>query len=378
MHPLRQTHPSDFSSPDVGLPLANLALDAVAAAARGRTPRERAALFWFAHRAEVLPALHEDFRRAMIDPDADLSGFAARVESARVAYESALPTLALTQVRRTVAEGIRYAAAAPGRAVEIVGKTRLGKTVCARNEYQRLTCRARWLDCPSDDGEPSFLFALARALGIQGLHENAGRPSSPLRQSRPSRAEGVGGKVTRVRARIRDCFGPGGIELLIVDEGHFLFPADPAAKPRRLEFLRELIDGAGASAAVLATPQFSESLNAMLEGANPRWVPGQWEGRVVRFHLEEAMSERDLAAVARHHAPEADARMVEFLVLGAMATEGYCGSMVNTIELARFKSGSGGKLTLPLLTTAAQQMTRRTALGKLVESRRRRKRAAPR
>lgn len=333
----------------------NIGMNIVCRVARVRPEPERRAMIWLTNYAllhhltadEVSAQVdlsREEIRSALTDPEADLARFVRQVRTLRATFEASLPELVPTAVTKTVREAVRFAVK-NRKLVECIAKTRQGKTVSARPEFYRLLDRATWLSCPTDDSERTFIFDLARALGI---------------------SVGGGKKAVQVRPQVTACFGPGLIDVLFVDEGHFLWPVDPRTKPKRVEFLRNEInaDGTRASVLVFATPQHTNALNAALD-LSGRWAPGQWDGRVVRFYCDDAMSEQDLAAVARHHCPEATANMVQDLVMQAMATEGYCGTMVSTIELARFFAGDGKPVAQAHLDRAQKQMARGTRLDQI-------------
>jgi hypothetical protein len=229
--------------------------------------------------------------------------------------------------------------------VEVVGHTRTGKSVPAFNWYLRNAMdRGIWVKAPSDETDRTFLFAIADKLGISTTG---------------------GKKVGQLRPQIISCFGKGMIEMIIVDEGHFLWPADKKAKPKRLEFLRELFDlhiPSQIAVVILATPQFTRSMNEALRDSS-RWAPGQWDGRVIRYHFPDTMSDADLRAVAEHHAPDFSSDMIEKLVMHAKATHGFCGAMVNAIMLAREKAELRGskRVTAEILREAQATNGRRHA-----------------
>ena len=91
------------------------------------------------------------------------------------------------------------------------------------------------------------------------------------------------------------------------------------------------------------------------------------------FHLRDTMSDADLAAVARHHAPEFADGLIASLVEQAKASAGFCGVMVNTIRAARFKARIACAeqehpvVTPELLLAAQAQMARGTRIEALAK-----------
>ena len=308
-----------------------------------------------------------EIREALTDPEADITRFVRQVSALRERFEAALPTMVSTKPNQILTEALALAKHKPS-IVEVVGITRIGKSIPGFNWFQRnaMDC-AVFLTCPEDETDRGFLFELARILGISTTG---------------------GKKVGQIRPQIRGCFGKGMIELIVVDEAHFLWPVDKRAKPKRIEFLRGLYDmhiPAQVSVVILASPQHTMNMNIALDEHN-RWAPGQWDGRVIRYHLptnvynaegkliKHAMSDEDLRAVAKHHAPEFSEGMIEALVMNAKATSGFCGAMVNAIELARFKAHTRGlkKVTPDILLEAQTQMgsgTKIEQIAKRVERR---------
>ncbi|MDR1191796.1 MAG: ATP-binding protein [Verrucomicrobiales bacterium] len=347
--------------------------------ARHRTERERHALVWlfnythnvarctgeqllngFDHAIRIsggitikLPArerlalTRDHLRACLTDPDADLGVFVRAVERYRAAFEAFIPALVKTRVDAIAGEAFDYAAAAGPAMVELLGKNRTGKSECLRLRWLRNLHRCVWVECPAANDYRSFAAELARPLGI-------GTDGS-------TRA----GLLTQ---QLKACFGPHGIDVLIMDEAHRLWPPKIQAKPLRIELERELYaDGRGCSILNVATYQFTESLNRALE-QNARWAPGQYQGRVTPFHLPAQMPERDLRAVAAHYAggaiePEAVATLVD----AARSTEGYCGLMVNVIKRARLRAGAG-VITDALVVDIVSDFVRGTRLDQLAEA----------
>jgi AAA domain len=338
----------------------NIGLNVITRVARVRSPEERSAMIWL-HNYARLQNLTADalsgeldldkpvIRAALTDPDADLSRFVRQVATLRKKFEASLPTLADIEPSRVVREGLNMALRRR-KIVEIVGMTREGKTVPALDWFRRNAMdRGIYFDCPSEQNDRDFFFAFLAALGISG---------------------GTNKKNNQATPQIRACFGTGMIELIVLDEGHRLWPQDLKKRPSRIEFLRSLYDArnpAQIGVAIITTPQHTISMNIALDpkAGNPRWAPGQWEGRAIPFHLPDVVSDADLRAVARHHAPDFADGMIDALVMHAKATQGFCGAMVNAIELAREKADNRGskKVTPDILLAAQKQMVAGTKVG---------------
>lgn len=335
----------------------NIGLNVIVRIAAVRIERERRAMIWLTNYARLqgltADALSErigipqdDIRKALTDPDIDIRTFVRAVEEARANFEKFIPSLVRTAVTRDVVEAIEYAGETPG-IVEIIGHNRTGKTESAWYQYLRNLDRALWIDCPEDDSDRTFLFEIARAAGI---------------------GTGTNKKPDQIRAQVKAVFGTFGISVLFVDEAHRLWPSNPRTKPKRIEFLRSLVDAGKppkVSVIVIATEQFAESLEAALDQST-RWAPGQWQGRAQRWVLPETLSDAELSAVARHHAPDAPKEAIDALVLQAKASQGFCGVMVNTIRRARFLGK--GKITADTVTRAQIQMAKGTKLEQLAQA----------
>ena len=335
----------------------NIGLNVVVRVAAVRTERERRAMIWLTNYArlqgltadalsERIGLSQDDIRSALTDPDIDLRPFVRAVEGARANFEKCIPQLVRTAVTRDVLEAIGYAGETPG-IVEIIGHNRTGKTESAWYQFLRLLDRALWIDCPEDDSDRTFLFEIARAAGI---------------------GTGTNKKPDQLRAQVKAIFGDPGISVLFVDEAHRLWPSNPRTKPKRIEFLRSLVDAGKppkVSVIVIATEQFAESLEAALDKSS-RWAPGQWQGRAQRWVLPETLSDAELASVARHHAPDAPEEAIRSLVLQAKASQGFCGIMVNTIRRARFIGR--GKVTRESVDRAQIQIARGTKLEQAAQA----------
>jgi hypothetical protein len=333
-----------------------IGLNLVIRVARVRSEPERRAMIWLVNFAALQRITADNLsttlaldkayiRSCLTDPEEDLALFLPAVKKLRQVYESSVKDLVHTTVYDQIAEAC-YVAGQQRKIVEVIGNSRIGKSDCARFHHRLSLDRAVWCECPSHEGMAVFLQELAASLSIS---TGAKKPSQLI-------------------PAIRACFGETGITQLFCDEGHRLWPVDPRYKPARVEFLREIhADGAGASVIVLATPQHSNSLRLHLDKSD-RWAPAQYEGRRIRYLLPDSMSEHDLRAVARHHAPDFEEAWIKLLVLQAQACEGYCGLMVNTIDLARLKAQARrSRITKDIFMESLEQQVAATQVQKLAE-----------
>jgi hypothetical protein len=315
----------------------NVPLNIVARVARARAPEHTRSMIWATNYAKIngcsadalaraMDMDRADIRAALSDPDYDAAPFHKAVCKLRKEFESGLRPLAGTRGRAVVLGAFDYAEAEK-IPVEIVGKWRSGKTWPAWEQFLHRMDRSVWLRCPSDDAERTFIFDLARAMSI---------------------GVGNGAKPGQLRPRISSCFGKGLIELLVIDEAHYLWPSSlrgrsgRMAKPKRLEFVRELYDlaiPAEIGVVLLQTPQVSD-LMAEAIAAQECWAPGQWDGRADAVHLPEAMTDAELASIARWHEPALPDEALPVLIALAKASEGYVGKMVVAIKRARQLHGS--------------------------------------
>lgn len=336
-----------------------IGLNVIVRVAKARTLPEARAMIWVHNYARLRKLTADalcdelnldkaEIRAALTDPDADLTRFTREVARVRAAFEKSLPSLYATEVTKTVRKGFRYALEKHAIA-EVVGRNRMGKTDTAEIEYWKNLDRCVWLNTPDDETDRNFIFELARVLGIGTTG---------------------GKKVAQVRPQVVGVFDSGLIDVLIVDEGHFLWPSDIWTKPKRIEFLRCSIHRDGAvGVLVLATPQYNASM--LLALGSTRWAPGQWDGRRVPFYLRDTMSTEDLRGVARQHAPEFPEAFIDRLVEQARASEGFCGLMVNTIELARFEAEMAEPpvkaVTRDILERVLAQMARGSRIEQLAK-----------
>jgi hypothetical protein len=352
--------PDDFS-PEHALASAslsgiNIPLTVVARVAGARGPVAGRPMIWLHNYAlmrrlsadslsESLGLDRSEIRASLTDPYAPASTierFGAAVGKLRDSHDRSRRRLARTRASKMIHKVVKSALASR-TPCEVIGRWRAGKSWSAWEAYQDDMDRAAWFRCPSDDTDRSFIFSLARSLGI---------------------GVGSGCKPGQLRPKILSCFGSGAIELLIIDEAHYLWPSTVSRsghlpKPKRLEFVRELYDlfiPSQVGIVLLTTPQHADLMSRAISG-HETWAPGQWDGRVLRFSLPDSMSDDELADVARWHGPDLAESALPLLVEFAKASEGYMGKMVRAIELARSFFGSENGISRDAVGGAIRHMS---------------------
>ena len=350
--------PTQFRLPTVARSGIEIGLNIICRVGRTRPEPERRAMIWCANYAkernlnvdqlsEELGLSKRDIRSALTDPHEDLSRFMEAIGRVRAAFEAAIPAWVETTPARVAREAVHHAIRRSA-CVEYVANSRMGKSRSVEREYWRYMDRAIMFECPTGDSERELHESLARELGISC---NTGKKSH------------------QVRVQIAACCAPDMISLIIVDEFHRVWPRNPKqTQPKRLEYLRYLYqDGKGASILGIATPQHSNNLLAALEN-NPRWSPDQWYGRRVPFYAPDTMSKGELEGIARYHAPDFDAPLINALVDQAMACDGFAGLICNTINVARDKAElARSAVTLEILLEAQAAMTRGSRVEQMLK-----------
>ncbi len=352
----------------------NISTNVVARVCTVVSEPERRAMLWLNNYAHILGLTADalsveldmdkaDIRSSLTDPEHDRDRFVRQVGIIRSAFEKGLDDpaspnpfvpgttfydayrpIADTAVSRKIRNAVKFGSQG-AQVIEIVGKTRMGKTIAGAREFFRSLDDSAWLHTPRPGPDITFAIALAKALGVA-----VGSTSL---------------KAVQLWPKLEACFGPRKLRRLHVDEGHRLWPADLRNEPKRIEWLRDRWELEGVTIYIYATPQYSESMADALDD-NPRWSPGQWDGRVQRYHLADTMSDEDLARVARHHLPEGDESMIAALVEQAKASEGFCGAMVKAIQRARFiASETDRPLSLCHIKTAQAELARHSRIAQL-------------
>ena len=277
----------------------------------------------------------EIYRALTGSDDADLQKFRRAVESFRAAFEKALPPLVATADMAVIERAFRVAGE-DHSIVDLLGKWRHGKTEMQERQWLLNLHDTVWLDCPSNNDERTFIFALAGCLGI---------------------GTGGGIKPSQLRDKIKRALGIGLISRIVVDEAANLWPGDLRdAKPIRFEFLRELRDGLGVGSMLITTEQFALSMELALQH-NTRWAPGQLMGRKAQYKLRDSHTDREIRLIAKLHAGDIEDAALDGLVVFARAEEGYLGAMIEALKIARMEAGPG-TLTAAHLAAATRQQQR--------------------
>ena len=356
--PREELDERDSSSPAAEQHHIKISMSTIVRVARGRDPRDRAALIWlgnYAHRERISPdSLDETLgvkktaiRAALTDPYSNSRPVVEKIESFRAVLDNNLPKLASTRVYRDVTEACQFALETKSL-VEYIGPPRTGKTETGEAFFLRHMDKAGYCIVPESDSESDFVFELAKAHGVVAGDKKT---------------------IGRVKPTIRELYGKGGLELLILDEGHFLWPTNLTLKPKRLEFVRNLWDRykRQIGIVVLATPQFALRLNQASQ-ISTRWSSEQWEGRAVRFMGKATMSDNDLTLIARHHCPQGSSEVINQLVECGKASNGFSGAMLNALNLAAWRAKQRREpLTVDLLIEAQAQMAKGTRIEALAK-----------
>lgn len=354
----------------------NVSLLIAAQAARAYPKREREAVLWLTNLAANSQRIQLCWqRRRMPDPlgtvgritevalsaklglepieiykaltgadDAELPRFTEAVEAFRREFEKSLPPLVGTEDIKTMERAFKVAGL-DHSIVEARGKWRAGKTELAERQWLLNLHDTVWVDCPSSSDRRSFVFAIACTLGL--------RTSSNT-------------KMNQVEPRIKSSLGIGLISRLVIDEAHNLWPQNLRdAKPERIEFLRELRDQLGIGSLLNTTEQFALSMELAAQH-NTRWAPGQFIGRRSQYILRDTHTDAEIREIARLHAGSIDADAVAGLVAFAKADEGYLGTMVEAIKLARAEHGDV-RLTAPMIAAATKQQMKQERITELAK-----------
>jgi len=367
-------NPDDFSA-ERGLssPLIsgiNIGLNVIGRVARARTTEERRCMVWLHNYARLMQltadALASDMgmsrfeiREALTDPACQhLTRFCSAVKSLRATYESNQPQLVKNRVSRCVRSGMEEAAEDRVCGI-IIGPERVGKSEAFLDTYLReYMDRGILINCPEGRDMRSFITVLAAALGIHA-----------------SRAK----KNDHIRDQIMATFATGIIEILCIDEGQRIWPADLANHfPEKVEFIRTLWDnseiqrrarrgrdgGGGLAIAVCATPQFGDDLNTAI-GENRRWKPGQFEGRMRRSTTPDTLTSQEISSIARYMAPAFDDASIEQLTTVTLASPGLLGFLGNVIGKIQYKSRKENRHISPeLIAESAREMLQGTTTEK--------------
>ncbi len=216
MSTTRHAQPGSELAPERGLSSPkisgiNIGLNIVIKVAQAHDEPARRAMIWCVNYANNVARCTADalshklgltkgqIRSALTDPESeDLDLFVDRVQRLRAEFEATITDLVRTEVNAEVSAAMKYALAKT-KLVEIIGKTRMGKSECAR------VCGCATSTAASGSSAPRMIPSADSFL------------NSP-----PSSGIGVSSakKTGLFRAQTKGCFGPHGITALVCDEAH--------------------------------------------------------------------------------------------------------------------------------------------------------------
>lgn len=175
------------------------------------------------------------------------------------------------------------------------------------------------------DFEKEFFREIAKALGA---------------------AASYGFKGNELRERVNDILRPGYLTM-VIDEAHFLWPQRNIreASPRRIEWVRASLANYGVPVVMIATHQFTKAQQQIEKHTN--WSSEQLIGRIAFCaKLPDHLKKDDIAAVARFHLPEADARSITFLVDYVIASKKHLASIDHGVKAARHEASKAGRTSV--------------------------------
>ncbi|MEP6667914.1 MAG: AAA family ATPase [Chthoniobacter sp.] len=236
-------------------------------------------------------------------------------------HAEAAASAPVTEIGAKIAETMGYALAERGLVV-IDGLARTGKTFAVKAWCQQNPGQARYVQVPSSNDDMSFFRALAEALGIGTSHAY---------------------KALELRGRIETVLHTGDL-LLVLDEGHYLWPQRNMRKavPHRINWMLTQLVNMGVPVAVVTTPQFTKSQEALVRGGG--WSSEQLVGRIIHYEqLPSLLGEDDLQAVARHWLPGADNDAVATLTAYAQSSEKYLQGIEALARRSRFLANKANR-----------------------------------
>jgi hypothetical protein len=220
----------------------------------------------------------------------------------------------VTEIGARVNESLEYAMSVRGLVV-IDGVARTGKTFAVKAWCDAHPGQARYVQVPSSNDDMSFYRALCSGLGL---------------------GASVCYKALELRAKIESALH-GGELLLVLDEGHYLWPQRNMRKavPHRINWLLTQLINMGVPVAVVTTPQFTKSQEALV--ASGGWSSEQLVGRIMYYErLPDLLSKADLEAVAEHWLPGGNAKAIGLLVTYAQSSEKYLQGVESLVRRACF------------------------------------------
>lgn len=221
--------------------------------------------------------------------------------------------LPLTTIGAEIHETLEFALCERGLVV-VDGVARIGKTWSVKAWCDARPGQARYVQVPSSNDDLSFFRAICGSLGL---------------------GAGLNFKALELRAKIEAVL-QGGDLMLVLDEGHYLWPQRNMRKavPHRINWMLTQLVNMGVPVAVVTTPQFTKSQAALV--ASGGWSSEQLIGRIMDYkRLPDVLSEDDLLAVARYWLPYGCDDSIELLVRYAQSSEKYLQGIESLVKRAR-------------------------------------------
>lgn len=271
------------------------------------------------------------FQRLCLDPSAEMNTetlwyLPALAETLRDYHAHCVARAAeaapvTTAIGALVAETLQYALDGRGLVV-IDGLARTGKTFAVKAWCEAHPGEARYVQVPSSNDDMSFFRAISSALGLSDSHAY---------------------KAHELREKIAGVLC-GGDLLLVLDEGHYLWPQRNMRKavPHRINWLLTQLVNMGVPVAIVTTPQFTKSQEALVQHGG--WSSEQFIGRISHYErLPSELAESDLAAVARFWLPTGEEDAIQLLTGYARSSEKYLQGIESLVRRARFLASKAGR-----------------------------------
>ena len=220
-----------------------------------------------------------------------------------------------TSVTRQVYEELDFARETRSF-VLIEGREGIGKSEAARAWCTQHPGQAVYVSLESGNDEVTLFRSIGRKIGT---------------------ACSLGRKATEIKARIEEALQPGHL-MLVIDEGHFIFPQTERAErsaPKRIDWLRTALIDFGVPIALISTPQrFARSCERFRKAG---WNSNQIQRRVARTALlPRELTKKDMVAIAKHYFPLAPAQDALLIAGAAALTIGFLGTIANLRKRVNF------------------------------------------
>jgi DNA transposition AAA+ family ATPase len=237
-----------------------------------------------------------------------------------------LANIVVTAVGKKVLDALDYAEAEKSL-VLVEGPYGTGKTFITKAWCEARPGKRRYIQAPSSNDNLDFFRTVAEPIGV---------------------SHALSLKAQQMRARINGVLQAGHLTV-VIDEAHYLFPQASArvAMPGKINWILTALTNYEVPVALVATPQFTAA-QATVE-KNTHWASGQFIGRISRYvKLPDSLDETDLAAIARFHLPNGDAKSIEALVVYAQASKKRIRGIEHGIKAARHVARSAGREQITL------------------------------